>query len=228
MIKKFRVSHARIQLDGLYQHLSNDDWQTALKHSWSVGVPNTRYKRTWRLSKWSNPEKHIWTGHIGFIKEDDLSTLHWDESVEGFIRGTTSSGIVIPFVINSDLHIVSYQLISGKVNMKTFSGNLQALLNKKGTYRWLISPLSLRQNFDDWQRTVYGISEMNIQMKISKPELDWTQQDKRSNGWIRRANCAADCQSRPRYFNKFRFRLIYTGDGSCKTRVRPGYTDRIR
>ena len=68
MAKEFRISQARIELEGLGSH---DDlyFKNALVQSWVPGAEVTRYTRTWKLSARSEPEDGFWAVHMGFVKE---------------------------------------------------------------------------------------------------------------------------------------------------------------
>ena len=74
---EFRISHAWIQLEGLGEHGSPEYFRSALDQSWVAGAQVTRYTRTWRLSKRTKPGEGLRTGHLGFVEEGELSTLHW-------------------------------------------------------------------------------------------------------------------------------------------------------
>ena len=77
MSRVFRIGHASIQVDGLF---ATDPLalRSALEESWIPGTEVTRYKRSWRLSAYSEIEPNAWSGRIGSVKEGDLSTLSWD------------------------------------------------------------------------------------------------------------------------------------------------------
>ncbi len=171
MAREFRVAHAEIQQHGLWQHVTPEDFRSALETSWVAGTQVTRYSRTWRLSR-RRPDNGFWAGHIGFVKEGELETLAWDDNEQDFIRGEASSGVVVPFIIDHVNRVVSFQLIPGSVNVKTVTGNLEALLNEERTYHWEIVPVSYSMSFDEWRETVARVSRINARLVYPNP--NWT------------------------------------------------------
>ena len=178
MAREFRVAHAEIQQQGLWQHVTPEDFRSALETSWVAGTQVTRYSRTWRLSR-RRRENGFWAGHIGFVKEGDLETLAWDDEEQDFIRGAASSGVVVPFIIDDINRIVSFQLIPGAVNSKTVTGNLEALLNDEGTYRWEIAPISYLMDFNEWRESVARVSRINA--RLIYPNPNWTGRENLEN-----------------------------------------------
>ena len=175
MAKEFRVSHAELRQQGLGQHGTSEYFRSALETSWVAGTQVTRYSRTWRLSR-RRQENGFWAGHIGFVREGELTTLDWDDEEQDFIRGEASSGVVVPFIIDHTNRIVSFQLIPGAVNRKTVTGNLEALLNEEGTHRWEIVPVSYLMEFDQWRESVNRVSRINA--RLTYPNPDWTGREK--------------------------------------------------
>ena len=175
---EFRISHAWIQLEGLGEHGSPEFFRSALDQSWVAGAQVTRYTRTWRLSRRTEPGEGLWAGHLGFVEEGELSTLYWDEAEKDFIRGEASSGVVVPFLIDDiprmgDTHrLISFQLLPGAVQPMTVTSNLQALLNIEKTYIWKITPISIQKSFGQWISTVEGVATFNVQLTYPNP--NWT------------------------------------------------------
>lgn len=172
MARKFRVSHAEIRLEGMGEHGPSEYFRSALEQSWVAGTQVTRYRRTWRISKWTKPEERIWAGRMGFVKEGELSTLAWDDDEQDFVRGEASSGIVVPFVVGEDSRYVSFQLLSGVVRPTTVTSNLQALLNAEGTHSWRIKPVVIRGSFEEWLSSIRRLSEFHVRLILPNP--DWT------------------------------------------------------
>lgn len=169
--KEFRVSHARIDLEG-WTGSNEDFYENALSESWVPGAEVTRFTRTWKLSARRVLDSGEWAGHIGFVREGDITTLEWDESTKEFIRDEASSGVVVPFVIHPSLHLVSFQLLPGAVRQTTFTSNLQALFNRHGAYRWAVTPIALRRTYGEWRDTVSRVSAVNL--LIAYPNPNWT------------------------------------------------------
>ena len=175
---EFRISHAWIQLEGLGEHGSPEYFRSALDQSWVAGAQVTRYTRTWRLSRQTEPGEGLRAGHLGFVEEGELSTLHWDETGKDFIRGEASSGVVIPLLIDDiprmgdTRRLISFQLLPGAVRPMTVASNLQALLNTKKTHIWKITPISVQKSFDQWVSTVEGVATFNV--RLTYPNPNWT------------------------------------------------------
>ena len=169
MAREFQISHAEIRPSGLGAYGTADYFRDALEVAWVAGTETTRYDKTWRLSKPISHGENLWAGSIGYVREGDVSTLDWDEEEKEFVRGEASSGIVVPFVIDGEHKLVTFQLFSNRVRKKTVTGNLQALLNENRTYYWTIKPVSLSIDFDSWRDTVDGISKADFLLKHPNP-----------------------------------------------------------
>ena len=174
MAKEFRVAHAEIRQEGLWQHVASDDFRVALETSWVAGTQVTRYGRTWRLSR-RRQGNGLWAGQIGFVKVGEVSTWAWDDSIKDFERGEADSGVVVPFIVDLENRVVSFPLTAGTVRPTTVTSNLEALLNVEGTYLWVIAPLSFRMEFDDWRQTVARVS--HIKARLEYPNPNWTGRD---------------------------------------------------
>lgn len=172
MAREFRISHGAIRLDGLGNHGTPDYFRSALEQSWVAGTRVTRYTRTWLLSKRTDFGDKICAGNLGYIKEGEVSTPHWDEDNKDFKRSETAGGIIVPFIINSDLRIVTFQLFSNKVKQTTVTSNLQALLNAQRTHIWKINPFLLKQNFSQWLTSVDRVANFNARLEYPNP--NWT------------------------------------------------------
>jgi hypothetical protein len=177
MAKEFRVSHARIELDGLGGAAADPEYfESALAQSWVPGTEVSRYTRTWKLSARTVTEEGLWAGHIGFVKEGELATLEWDDASKDFVRGEASSGVVVPFIINLERQLVSFQLFPGEVRQNTVTGNLQALLSAEGTHFWTVRPVLFRRTIDQWLESVNRVSTFNVLLMYPNP--NWTGREK--------------------------------------------------
>lgn len=85
----------------------------------------------------------------------------------------------MPFVIDDINRIVTFPLIAGAVRPTTVTGNLEALLNVEGTYRWEIVPISYPMNFSDWQQSVSRVWRVNA--RLTYPNPNWTGRDELEN-----------------------------------------------
>ena len=140
------------------------------------GTEVSRYGRKWKLSARAESETGLWAGHMGFVKEGELSTLEWDEATKDFVRGEASSGVVVPFLISVEDRLVSFQLFSGEVRQTTVTSNLQSLLNAEGTHYWAIRPVSFRRTFEEWLRSVNHVSSFSV--LLTYPNPNWTGREK--------------------------------------------------
>lgn len=171
MAKEFRVAHASIELDGLGGSADVDYYRSALEQSWIGGTQTTRYAHTWRLSNPRLLDATLWTGHMGYVLEDELLTLEWDDEINEFMRGSASRGVVVPLMIDVERHLLSFQLISNLVKPRTIVGNLQVLLNTKGTHRWIIRELVFPMSVDDWVQGVSRISGLSARIDYPNPSF---------------------------------------------------------
>ncbi len=171
MAREFRVSHAEMRQEGLWQYGTLQDFRSALETSWVAGTQVTRYTRTWILAR-RTEEDGLLTGELGFVNEGELATVAFDNLEQVFLKGEASSGVVVPFVVDIASRIVTFPLIPGAVRPKTVTGNLEALLNAEGTFRWHIVPVSYPMNFGEWEKSV--ISVRSLSARLTYPNPNWT------------------------------------------------------
>jgi len=127
------------------------------------------------LSVRATPEPGMWAGHMGFVKEGELTTLKWDNSTMDFVRGEASSGVAVPFVVSIKDRIVSHQLFPD-LDPQTTAGHLEALLNNEGTHRWAVRAILLRRTFDEWLESVSLVSSFNFW--LTHPNPGWVDREK--------------------------------------------------
>jgi len=178
MGRVFKVAYGRMDVDGLFS-TTPSAMRVALRESWQSGASVSRYGRTWHLPSYVEIDDMTWRGRIGFVNEDDLTTLEWDARRMDFVEGAASSGVVVPFVIRLDTRVVAFQLISGTVRPTTFTGALQGMLNVQHAHRWLIRPLVRHQSLESWKRSVDRISSFSFRLNIPNP--NWTGREKVEN-----------------------------------------------
>lgn len=140
MAGTFRVGFSTCRVEGIYQDQSV--FPAALEESWQAGAKTTRYGRTWHLSRpRADPARRTWTGRIGFVRENDVSTVTWDDHAQDFVRHGVPGGVIVPFAVALDSSVVAFQLRSGVVRPTTFTGALQSLLNEASqAYSWEVRP----------------------------------------------------------------------------------------
>ena len=172
MARTFHISHALISPSGLFGQLPGNEFGNLLMESWVAGAEVTRFGRTWKLSRPMIAGRALWGGHLGYVREGDVSTLDWDDVEMDFVRGEAASGVVVPFLIDGNRRLVTFQLFAGKVRKNTVTGNLQALLNANERYRWVIEPVIGGISYDNWRRQMSGITKLDL--VLEKPNPNWT------------------------------------------------------
>jgi len=106
---------------------------------------------------------------MGFVREGGLTTLDWDDSRQDFVRGEASSGVVVPFLIDTNDGVVSFQLIPNEVRVNTVTTNLRALLNVHASLPFVVEPLALPMTFKAWRKDVAHISRFNVRLDRPNP-----------------------------------------------------------
>ena len=115
MSREFRVSHAQIELDGLGAHAADAAYyREALAQSWVGGAEVERFGRQWRLSMRAEIDNGLWAGHMGFIRDDEVRTVAWNDVTKDFDRGAASSGVVVPFVVGLNNHLAHSNYSQGR------------------------------------------------------------------------------------------------------------------
>jgi hypothetical protein len=168
--RTFRVGFATCRVEGIFQ-ADPSVFSAALQESWQGGVRATRYGRTWHLSRpQADQANRVWAGRIGFVREDDVSTVIWDDDAQDFVLHGVPGGVIVPFAIALDTSVAAYQLRSGVVRPTTFTGALQSLLNEASrTYGWEVRPLVAHATFEQWQAQVAQITEFNFRLERPNP-----------------------------------------------------------
>jgi len=115
------------------------------------GSEVTQNNSTWKLSRphITANDPHLWSGHMGFLRDGDISTWAWDDETGEFLRGEADSGVVVPILIDIEQQLVSFQLITNQVRMHTVTTNLQALLNQHGTHKWTVEPYPSERTYEE-------------------------------------------------------------------------------
>lgn len=165
-VRNYRVAFAGVGIEGLYGQ--PEVFKTALAESWAPGAETTRYGRTWRISA-PHQRDGVWVGRLGFVREDDLATVDWDDETKEFVRGTASGGTVVPFALALDSQIVGFQLHAGEVRSASFTGAFEKLLRESGTYAWTVQQLVVERTFEQWRRQVAAIKEFRFRLERPNP-----------------------------------------------------------
>lgn len=148
----------------------------ALEQSWVPGTETERHNRKWKLSTRHDLDDLHWSGHIGFVREGHVTTTGWDDEAKEFVRGEAPSGVIVPFVVDLEASVVTFQLFPGEVKQRTVTSNLAALLNVEGTYTWSLEIISLSRSFAEWRTSVGRV--ISVAAGLEYPNPNWTGRDK--------------------------------------------------
>lgn len=168
MSRNYRVAFAAVELEGIFAS-EPVTLSAALRESWKPGTSVTRYRRQWRISRPHDREDGVLTGRIGFVRENELATLDFDESSNEFRRGQASTGDVVPFAVDTTTGRVGFQLLSGVIRPASFTGAFESLLNLSDTYQWRVRPLVRKARFDEWRASVDHVTEFNFRLVRPNP-----------------------------------------------------------
>lgn len=177
MSRTYRVAFAEIEPLGLLA-VEQPLFEAAFRESWRPGAQVVRYGRQWRVSAPHDVENatSVLTGRIGYVREDEIATLEFDEEAMDFRRGAAPSGAVIPFAVDVEQRRVGFQLVPGQVRTASFTGALESVLNLSATYRWRVRPLVRKVSFEVWRRSVDRVTEFNF--RLERPNPHYADDDK--------------------------------------------------
>ena len=170
MPRNVRIIHANLNLEGLGAAMGADDYRSALEQSWIGGTRITHEANDWLLSKPTHFSSNVWTGHFGFVLEDDLPTVEWDEETSEFLQRNLDRGTAFPFMVDTSKRLLSIQLF-GSRTAAALTQRLKALLDENGVHYWSINLLVRRMTFEQWRTTVSGITE--IKARLERPNPKW-------------------------------------------------------
>lgn len=161
----YHIGYAMAVLETL-----SDDIGEALAESWKPGTTVTRYNRKWRLTKVVHETPALYFGRIGFVSDDELSTLKFDPVSNDFVYGEAPSGVVVPFVVRKVDGVIAFQLYPGVVRETTFTGALQELLNDASDQHvWRVSSFVETRDFFDWVATTDGVTKFTFTLERPNP-----------------------------------------------------------
>jgi hypothetical protein len=162
--RNYRVGLGVVTLEGLFQASIHE----ALTASWMTGATVTRYRRKWTLSKIHSETADSIVGQIGFLGDNEVTTLFFDYDTGDFVRGGAPSGVLVPFAIRLSDGLVAYQLRSGIVREESFTGALAALLNTTpNEYVWSVEAAVEFRNWDEWRSEVDRVT--SFAFRLDKP-----------------------------------------------------------
>ena len=160
-MRQAQIAHARIRLMRAPNQFVFSTFPDALRESWETAESVTRYRREWNLTAPSEVRPGIWGGEIGFEREGSLSRLYFNTETRKFHHEALSSGVAVPFIIDIDQGMVSFQITPPTIRVMSVTTNLQALLNQPELFRWSITPLSATAlpNYQAWRDTVHYVTK---------------------------------------------------------------------
>ena len=163
--RNYHIGYAMAALETL-----SDDIGEALAESWKPGTTTSRYGRTWHLTKVVHETPSLYYGRIGFVNDDELSTLKFDPVSNDFVYGEAPSGVVVPFVVRKLDGVIAFQLYPGVVRETTFTGALQDLLNSaSGQHVWRVKSFVETREFDEWLAATEGVTKFNFTLERPNP-----------------------------------------------------------
>lgn len=163
-----RFGFASLDVEGL-----PIDLKDALLESWKPGTSVSRYGRQWDIARVQGEIGSLLLGRIGFTSGVGVPVVNFDRASEDFIEKEVPSGHVVPFVVDTDNGLCSYQLFSGVVRETTFTGALQDLLNSGSrVYRWKLSPLAREVTFERWFASITRLVEFDIELRVPNPHYE--------------------------------------------------------
>lgn len=175
MSRTYKVAFANVELRGMFGAAAGV-YRQALLADWQPGARTTRYNRTWRISAPHPHSEDVLTGRIGFVSEDELDTLEWNEGQQDFVRGQASGGIVIPFAVHAPRRLVAFQLVTGQVRPTSFTGAFESLLNEsRSPYLWSVQQLVEQADYRAWAASVERVTYFSF--RIEKPNPHYHDND---------------------------------------------------
>ena len=159
-----RVAFARIE--ALTLHAVADPLE-AIAGALVPGTTIDRHNRVWHMGQ-VRSEGNSLVGRIGF-ETANLTEL-WDEEAKDFREDTLPAGTTSPFAIDPSAMRVAFQLRSGLIRVKSFTGALQGLMNAASPDdRWRVHQELEEVPFEAWAKTVERIVSLHIRIERPNP-----------------------------------------------------------
>ena len=167
--RTYHIGFAIVQLSGLF----TDELGSALHASWRPGATVNRYRRQWHLARIQGETPNVMMGRIGFVSENNVTTVSFDERQGDFVSDAVPSGVLVPFAIRLSDGVIAYQLRPGLVRENSFTGALEALLNSSGReYVWSVEPAGQTMTWEQWRVGIDRITAFNIRVDRPNPHYD--------------------------------------------------------
>ncbi|GHP16743.1 hypothetical protein RN2511_014790 [Rhodococcus sp. NKCM2511] len=162
----YLIGLAQVHFEGLDNPDSVSD---AVKQSWTAGGGKILYGRRWTITKIIEDTGNGYFGKLGFVREDEISTVMFDEEVKDFIQGSTSSGVVVPFFLTTSGQL-AYQLLSGTVRETTFLRAFSEIINQGAQlFDWILTPISIEIDYANWVTDIAKVSRFDFTLERPNP-----------------------------------------------------------
>lgn len=165
--RSYQIGFAQIRRDP--GSLDFGDDFAYLASIWPKNATVTRYNRTWRLTKILAQTEQFAFAQLGFVNQNEVSTLYFDEATQEFVHGEAPSGTVVPFAIRRSDLVIAFQLRTGVVRDTTFTGALQHLLFPEEDSAWSVESLVQPLELSDWLQRVEQVTQMSLSLERPNP-----------------------------------------------------------
>jgi hypothetical protein len=170
-----RIAFARIEglSLGTALELTVEDATRLLLEALVAGTRIEHYGRAWRMGQVRMSGLSI-VGRIGFEAASVADV--WDEHAQDFRDESAPAGLTSPFAIDPARMRVAFQLRSGAIRVRSFTGALQALMNAASNERWRVHQEVESLAFEDWTGSVDRI--VRLRTRLERPNPDYKGREK--------------------------------------------------
>jgi hypothetical protein len=159
-----RVAFATIEALTL---VAQADFRDALVRSLVRGTRIERHNRAWRMGP-VHEEDGVIVGRIGY-EAGSLAEV-WDDALADFREEQLPAGLTSPFAIDVGRARVAFQLRTGQIRVRSFTGALESLMNQASpTDRWRVGPAVRTIPLERWVRTVDRVIRLRVVLNRPNP-----------------------------------------------------------
>jgi hypothetical protein len=161
----------RVGQVGLFDLSFGEDIAKALEPHHQV----TRYSKTWRFSRPTEPEPGFLAAKLGFVRTSPAEETTYDEDLEDFVTtvGVASQGSFSMFVIDTTNEILAFEERPPDINQQNFLGAFKKLLEEEAEFHCRIELLTDPADFAEWARSVDRITRVSA--LIHNPNPGWNE-----------------------------------------------------
>lgn len=165
-----RIAFARIEglSLGPAMAFSLSDATNLLQEALKPGTRVEHYGRAWRMGQVRVSGLSI-VGRIGFEAANVAEV--WDEPAQDFRDESAPAGLTSPFAIDPGAMRVAFQLRSGAIRVRSFTGALQALMNAASTERWRVYEERDQIDFQKWTAGLDRV--VRVRARLERPNPDY-------------------------------------------------------